>query len=48
VSELLTIVVKVSHGDLICLLSLIVLLSHDLDPKGFYSGRDESDLGSMT
>jgi hypothetical protein len=38
----------IAHGDLICLWRLIALLSHDLSPKGFYSGRDKSDLEGMT
>jgi hypothetical protein len=54
VSELLSSIVKVSHGDLgahrdrVCFERLIALLSHDLAPKGFYSRRDKSDLEGVT
>jgi hypothetical protein len=54
VSELLPNTVKVLHeiwvarGDLICLQRSIALLPHDLDPKGFYSGRDKFGLEGIT
>jgi hypothetical protein len=38
----------VAHGALVHLQRLIALLPHDLDPKGFYSGRDKSGLEGMT
>jgi hypothetical protein len=38
----------VAHGDLIHLQSSIDLLPHGWGPKGFYSGKDESDLEAMT
>jgi hypothetical protein len=38
----------VAYGDLIHLQISIALVPHDLGPKGFYSGRDKSDLEGMT
>jgi hypothetical protein len=38
----------VTHGDFIHLKRSIALLPHDLDPKGFYSSTDKSDLEGMT
>jgi hypothetical protein len=55
VSELLFITIKVSPGDLSCSwrfhsyveIENIAVLSHDLCPKGFHSGRDKSALEGM-
>jgi hypothetical protein len=38
----------VVYGDLVHLYRSIALLPHDLGPKGFYSGRDKSDLEGLT
>jgi hypothetical protein len=48
-SELLSSTIQVPHGrDLIHLQRSIVLLPHDLGPKGFCSGRDKFGLEGLT
>jgi hypothetical protein len=48
VSELLSSIVKISHGDLVHLYICMALLPHDLGPKGSYFERDKSGLEGMT